>query len=217
VTVRILVFLVLMAAVPRALEAQVGHDPVRSPYRDIGGSTFLTVSSGYFFGDGGKIGVVPHDGPTYGLHLNLLGNKPLQINVGVIYGDLSRNLVDPSKSDLPQQISTGVLWIDAAFQFNLTGNKTWHGLAPYVGSATGLAFTETVAGDPFHMGTRFVLSPMVGTRYFLGRSVSLMVEARFQFWQVNYPTVYIGNYYLAAHEWILTPWVRAGLGFPTPF
>lgn len=234
---RTMVFLALMAAAPCALEAQVGHDPLRSPYRDVPGGTFLMASFGQFFGDGGQAAVAPHNGQTYGLHVNLLANKPLQINLGIIYGDLERMLVDPRRSPANRStgpVPNGVLWVDAAAQFNLTGNKTWHGFAPYTGAATGLAFTETVSEDPgnFKMGTKIVLSPMIGTRYFISKSLHLMVEARFQFWQANYPASYALEPILdpgtpsdphavlpngVLHEWLLTPWVRVGLGFPWPF
>ena len=208
----------LCACTPGALTAQVGSDPARSPYRDIGRGTLITLSVGQFFGDGGTHGVVPHDGQTYGLHINLLANHAVQINAGIIYGDLQRLLVDPLKG--PDERTTGpvpnsVLWIDAGVQFNLTGNKTWHGLAPYTGVMSGLAFVESNPEDPglYKMGTTFVLSPMVGTRYFLGRSVHLLAEARFQFWQAKYPTTYGG----VGGQWLLTPWVQFGMGFPFPF
>jgi hypothetical protein len=209
---------VLCTLGPSALTAQVGHDPARSPYRDVGGSTFITLFAGQFFGDGGTYGVAPHNGQTYGLHINLMANRPVQINAGIIYGDLERLLLDPRKP--VGERSTGpvpnsVLWIDTGVQFNLTGNKTWHGLAPYTGVMSGLAFVESAPEDPglFKMGTTFVLSPMIGTRYFLGRSVHLLAEARFQFWQVKYPTTYGG----VGGQWLLTPWVQLGLGFPFPF
>ena len=217
------------------LAGQVGHDPDKSPYRDIPRSNYLVPTLGYFGGSGGTVGVGPHDGMTYGLQYSILANRPVTIGFGILYGDLQRLVQDPT---LPPEtrtsgpISNGVLWTEVAFQFNLTGNKSWHGIAPFIGAAAGLAFAEDPIEDQtgFDMGTRIYIAPMLGTRYFFANRLHLQLDARFQFWQIKYPesfrqpprTSLLSPPVLpdgVLSEWVVTPWVRAGFGwsFSLPF
>lgn len=225
----------LLAIVTSPLAGQVGHDPDKSPYRDIPRSTYFVTTVGHFGGSGGKVGVGLHNGTTYGLQYNILANRPVTIGLGIMYGDLQRLVQDPT---LPPEtrtsgpISNGVLWTDIAFQLNLTGGKSWHGLAPFFGAATGLAFAGAPIEDQtgFKMGTRLYFAPMVGTRYFLANRLHLQLDARFQFWQVKYPESFRQPPRTSTEsppvlpdgvlsEWVLTPWIRAGLGwsFSLPF
>lgn len=214
------------------LQAQVGHDPAKSPYGDIRAGLYLVPSAGYFFGSGGQVAVAPHDGPTGSLQFAFMADKTLSILGGFHYGMLKRDLINPALSKPNQYRGTvdhSTIWVDAALHFNLTGGKHWHGFAPFGGVAAGVSFTEDVPEDPgsFDMGTKFTFSPLIGTRYFLGKSY-LFAEARFQFWQISYPGTYAlqpvgvpiteGNQAViptgVLKEWSVTPWVRAGLGLP---
>lgn len=219
---------------PGRLAAQVGHDPATSPFRDIRSSVFITAVGGYFMGNGGQVGAAPHDGPVGGIRMSFLANRSLQLSAGVLYGSLTRNLIDPNKTPAEQVTGTathGTWWIEAALQFNFTGNKSWHGLAPFAGAATGVTITETVPEDPggFRMGTKFVLAPMLGTRYFIAGDVHLQADIRFQFWQISYPSTYLQEPFEdpgtpsnpnaviptgRPKDWSVTPWVNVGLGFP---
>lgn len=221
-----------ITAITAPLGAQVGHDPAKSPYRDIRAGTFVSLAGGYFFGSGGQVGVAPHDGPTGSLQFAFLADKTISILGGVHYGTQQRVLIAPALPKDQQVRGTAdhsTLWIDAALHFNVTGNKHWHGLAPYGGVAVGISFTEDVPEDPgrFSMGTKFTFSPLIGTRYFIGKSY-LFAESRFQFWQISYPSTYAqqpigvppteGNQAViptgVLKEWSVTPWVRGGIGFP---
>jgi len=222
-----------ITAITAPLAAQVGHDPAKSPYRDIRAGLYIVPGGGYFFGNGGEVGVAPHDGPIGSLQFAFMADKTISILAGFHYGMLERVLIDPTVAK-PEQVQGTVdhstIWIDAALHFNMTGGKHWHGFAPYGGIATGISFTENVVEDPgsFSMGTKFTFSPLLGTRYFLGKSY-LFAEARFQFWQISYPSTYAqepigvppspeGPQAViptgVLKEWSVTPWVRAGLGLP---
>lgn len=217
----------LAALLPSAATAQVGHAPESSPYREIRYGSYLLALGGSFGGSGGSAGVGPHDGATGGVRWILLGNRPIALGLGLQYGDLGRLIQDPSKS--PDTRTTGpvsqrVLFTDVAVQFNVTGGKSWRGLAPFTGAAAGLAFTERVAGDPssYRTGTKLYFAPMLGTRVFLGQRLFLHVEGRFLFWQLKYPASFLtpsdptetpilpGG---PPSEWIATPWLQAGLGW----
>jgi hypothetical protein len=225
--VRLAGAVLLLLLLPAGLRAQVGHAPESSPYRDIRHGSYLLAVGGIFSGSGGAAGVAPHDGNTGGLRWIFLGNRPLSVGLGVTYGDLSRLIQDPVKP--PDTRTTGpvpqrVVFADLALQFNLTGGKTWRGIAPFTGAAAGLAFTEQVPGDPttYKTGNKFYLAPMAGTRIFLGSAFYLHLEARYLFWQLKYPVTFreaqdASNTPVLPtgdrDEWVATPWLQAGLGF----
>lgn len=210
---------VVLALAAKPAAAQVGHDPSRTPYSDVRHGVWIVPSVGQFFGSGGDVGVAPHDGPVVGLRMAFLANKTVQINGGFFYGMLGRMLYDPTQ--LPGSRFTGpvdndVIWLDGAIHFNLTGGKTWHRLAPFVGSGIGMAIVEDVQGANFNLGTKFSFSPLIGARFFVTDAVALNFESRFQFWQIKY-SVNFAQEGISSAEWSVSPWINLGLAIAWPF
>lgn len=209
----------IAALVAGRAEGQVGHDPARTPYSDVRHSVFIVFTGGQFFGSGGDAGVAPHDGPVAGLRMSFLANKTVQLNGGVMYGFLGRLIYDPTQpagERFSGPVDNNVFWLDSSIHFNLTGGKAWHRLAPFVGSAIGVAFTEDLPTTTFNLGTKFYFAPLVGVRWFLGNAVALQLESRFQFWNIKY-TASFAQESIFRSEWSVTPWVNLGLAWAWPF
>ena len=123
--------------------AQVGHKPESSPYRDIRKGHTITALYGHFGGNGGRFGIAPHDRPVYGLHYDLRSGSTIQVGLGVARGKLQRLIVNPFV-ELANRVSgpvdQTVTFAELNIQFNLTGGKTWHRLAPFVNVGTGVTF-----------------------------------------------------------------------------
>ena len=216
---RLCVLCVLCVAAAGTAVAQVGHDPAKTPYSDVRRGVYILPSIGQFFGNGGDAGVAPHDGPVAGLRMSFLGNKTVQINGGMFFGQLGRLLYDPTQP--PGQRFSGpvddeVIWLDAAIHFNLMGGKTWHRLAPFVGSGIGMAIVEDVPTANFNMGTKFTFSPLIGVRFFLSDALALNLESRFQFWNIKYTASFVQES-ISSSEWSVTPWINLGLAIAWPF
>src|SRR5438445_9681144 len=132
----------LLAIVPSfRLAAQVGNDPSHSPYRDVRRGATLVLTFGHLGGSRGGPGVGISDGPTGGLRYEASFGA-LGAALGIAYGHTTRFVVDPTKDSVSRKsgpFDTDVVLADAALQLSLTGRKTWHGLAPYVGGALGVA------------------------------------------------------------------------------
>jgi hypothetical protein len=163
--------------------------------------------------------VAPHDGPVFGLRLSFLANKTVQIDGGMFYGMLGRLLYHPglpAGQRFTGPVDNSVIWLDAAIHFNLMGGKTWHHLAPFVGSGLGIAIAEDQPGATFNLGTKFTFSPTVGVRYFLSDAVALNLESRFQFWNIKYEASFAQEI-LSSSEWSVTPWINLGLAIAWPF
>ena len=192
---RLLGVALLLAALPALLAAQVGHAPGSSPYRDIRKGHTVTPYFGQFGGSGGRFEIGPHDGPIYGLRYDLRTGSTIQIGLAFARADLERLIVDPFDS-LSRRVSgpvdQTVTFAEVNLQLNLTGGKTWHRLAPYVGAGVGLTFPSGTPADTskFELGKKIYLVPTAGVRIFITDRLSLRGEARALFLKLKYPSTF---------------------------
>lgn len=207
----------LMAVAAGTAQAQVGHEPRKSPYRDITKRKSATFMAGYFGGSGGARGVGPHNGGTLGGRFDIGVSGTIQLGFGFAVGDLERFIVRPSADTtltletigpIPQQI----LFFDFTAQVNLTGAKSWNRLAPFFAATVGLAVgekSELNTGD-YEFGNEIYLTPTLGTRFIISQTFHLRLEARAQFWKLDYPPAF--TFTEGAGQWVISPWLVAGLG-----
>jgi hypothetical protein len=209
------------------LSAQVGYDPSHSPYRDIPGGGRMTVTFGYLSGSRGAVGVGSTDGPTAGLRYETALGGALGVSVGLGYARTTRFVVDPTKPTASWRtgpFTDGVVLADAGFQLRLTGRKSWHGVAPYLGGALGLAIGAAAPHDTsgYRFGTKFTLMPEVGVRWYPARRTSVRADFQPILWKLRYPLSYKqpnpdGVQLLATtaplDEYTWHPWVTIGVGW----
>jgi hypothetical protein len=115
-------------------------------------------------------------------------------------------------------VDQNVTFIEGVVTFNITGGKTWHGLAPFVSLIGGAAIGSSTPADPsgYNFGNKGFFAPTAGFRFFLGDRLHLRGEVRGNFWKLSYPPSFgIGTVpvTLDASEWNLSPWFGFGLGF----
>jgi hypothetical protein len=214
--------LVALALVcPALARAQVGHAPQSSPYSDLAKGNSFTFLGGRFLGDGGRVGVGPNSGYTFGIRYDFRASRPLAFGLGVERGNLERLIVNPFNA-AGQQVSgpvdQNVTFAEGFITLNLTGVKTWHGFAPFAGVFTGVAFANSTPADTtgYNFGKKFFFGPAAGFRMFLGNRVHLRAEARASFWKLSYPSSFnagVTPITTDRTEWNLTPWFVVGLGF----
>jgi opacity protein-like surface antigen len=215
----------LLAATPAA--AQVGSPPERSPYRDIRFGHAISFGAAMWSGSGGEVEVGPGDGTTFGLRYDLRISQPVSISAGVSRGDFDRVVLDPEalpadREAVPATESLNL--VDVGLLFTITGAKTWHGLAPYLGAAAGLA----IAGNPdddsgYEFGNKVTFAPLVGTRFFVGENFFARLELRGTFWKLSYPTSFLTSPTVneddailpggPESEWVVNPSIQVGLGY----
>ena len=222
-----------LLAVVSTADAQVGHRPSDSPYRDIyKGHTFTPVA-GWIGGKGGEFRIAPHQGVFYGFRYDVRTASALQFGLQVGQAELDRLIVDPFV-EVADRVSGPVQqrlsFVELDLQLNLTGGKTWHRLAPYVGLGGGLAFASGTAADTsgFELGNKFYFAPHAGLRVFVTPRLHLRGEARLGFWKLNYPDSFTqpppeepssppvitdGE----VSQWSTVPWFQAGLGYSFSF
>ena len=231
---RMAAWVVLLSAVgTRTALAQVGHPPDASPYRDIRKGHSFTATGGYLTGDGGDLNIGPHHGAVFGARYDIRTSRTIQFGLGLAHGSLERFIVNPFVTLANRRsgpVSPSVTFAELNLQFNLTGNKSWRRIAPFVSASAGLAFASGTPADTsrYEFGNKFYIAPGVGFRFFLGERIHLRGDARLTFWKLNYPTTFqqepveepgtppnsnaviVGN---NLSEWTATPWFQAGLGY----
>jgi hypothetical protein len=145
--------------------------------------------------------------------------RPLEFGLGAEYGKLQRSIVDPTKpvaDRVTGPVDQNVTFVEAVVTFNLTGGKTWHGFAPFIGMTTGAAFGSSTPADTsgYNFGTKGFFAPSAGFRLFLGDRLHLRGEVRGNFWKLSYPSSFRGTVpvTLDAKEWNLSPWFAFGAG-----
>lgn len=184
--------LLLLAASP--LMAQVGHPPGDSPFREIRTGTTVEAFAGSIFGSGGAIPAGPRDGPIAGVRLLLRAKSTISLGFAAWGARTVRTPIDPDATlanrfgaELDQDLYGGELTV----QFNLTGGKSWHGVAPFAGVGIGIVKGEAFE-DPagYEFGTKFYFAPNLGTRVFVSRRAYLRLEARGFAWKIAYPPSY---------------------------
>jgi hypothetical protein len=224
----------VVALLPPRVEAQVGHAPGASPYRDIPPGHSISAQYGWLGGSGGSLHLGPHSGSVYGVRYDVRTNQFLQLGLDVGRGDLDRLIQNPFVRLVDRvqgPVSQSVSFAEAAIQLNLSGSKSWHRLAPFFGVGFGVAFGgKGPAADTsgYRFKNKFYFAPTLGTRLFLTDRLHLRLEARSAFWKLSYPTSFtqqpplepgnstksnavITNNQLS--EWTATPWLRIGLAY----
>jgi hypothetical protein len=224
----------MVVALAGQAAAQVGHRPGSSPYRDIRKGHTLTGVFGQFGGSGGRFGIAPHDGQVYGLRYDVRTGSTIQLGLGFARGDLDRLIVDPFvelANRVKGPVKQTVSFAETNLQFNLTGGKSWHRIAPFVGSGFGLTFPSSTPEDTSHfeLGHKIYLAPYLGTRIFITNRLSLRGEARVTFWKLKYPSTFEDEPALQpgnppessnavitdgnTSEWVTSSWLQVGLGY----
>ena len=223
----LLVFVFFAFGVP-VVSAQVGHPPRSSPYRDIRKGHTFTVLGGYFSGDGGQFNIGPHDGGVFGVRYDVRTGGTIQLGLGIAHGNLKRFIVDPfvplaSRKTGP--VRQSVTFADVTIQFNLTGGKSWHRIAPFVAAGAGLALAGDTPADTslYDFGRKFYFTPGAGVRVFLSDRLHLRAEAKATFWKLNYPVTFqreptpeVPNPVIVSgqlSEWTTSSWLQVGLGY----
>lgn len=226
--------LVGLAVLPscRRLSAQVGHDPARSPYRDIRRGSVFLLSAGYLGGSRGAVGVGLADGPSGGLRYEAALGGAIGASLGLAYAQATRFVVDPTKDSLTRKAGpydADLILVDAGLLLVLTGRKTWHNLAPYIGGSLGMAVAGASPPDPsgYDFGSKITLAPDAGIRWYPAPRLSVRTDFRVVLWRLSYPASYkvpgptgcttdcsrVLELDQKLTDWTAHPWITVGMGW----
>jgi hypothetical protein len=192
-------------ALARPAAAQV----VPSPYRFIEKAQSLGVYGGYLATSRGTRDLGPHSGPLVGLQYRGRFAGPMSGEVDVSYLRSRRTVYVQSLTSLGTLVPIGVVDApivigEAGLHFALTGPRTWHSLAPYLGATAGvvtdLAGTSQLEKDALvpstqsvSFGPSFAVGGSAGTDWFLTDRLSIGAAGRGYIWRFSTPATLAGT------------------------
>jgi len=193
--VRVLAAVTLVAAVPFHSAAQT----IPSAYRFVDTRQEAGVFAGSTSAAKGRFGFGPAGGPAVGARwgIDLTGPLGFEAVASVISG--TRDIINPAVVVGNRKIGEGdatVGTLDVRLRMTLTGDRTWHRLAPFFVAGGGIAMDlgssaaldqELASDDRFEFGRSFFGTTGGGVRYSLTDRLALRGDAIFSLWKIDTP------------------------------
>ena len=172
---------------------------IPSPYRYIDTRQEIGLILGRSSVNTGRFGYGPQGGTVVGVRwgINLSGPLGFEAVATGIKG--TRDVIDPTHAEGNRKVGEADVLlgtVDARLRFSLTGDRTWHDLAPFIVAGAGLAFDMSGAqaadslvdaSNQFKFGTSFFGTMGGGVRWMLSERLALRGDGVFSLWKIKTP------------------------------
>ena len=186
-------FLAALGVLPASAQS------IPSPFAFIEGRQEAGPFVGLMSAGTGRFGYGPRGGLAYGARWGIELSGPVSFEGAAGLLDGTRDIINPARVQGDQKIGEGDVLLstfDARFKFGLTGDRTWHGLSPFILAGGGITFdlagapaaeVDLEAADRFDFGTSFLGTTGVGARWFFSDRFALRTDALFSLWKLRTP------------------------------
>jgi hypothetical protein len=184
------------------LAAQVGHVPQRSPYTDLEYRQEATFFGGYYNAGEDRVGVAPGSGPMFGVRYDLRLGGPASLTSKFAYVRGERTVIDPRRPADDRVVDNGAAWpvymADVGISLNLTGQRSYRRVVPFVNGAVGVASDLKGSADvgAWKFGTPFAFSLGGGIKWVPAGNLQARLDVFDQLYQIKYPN----SYYVTASD-----------------
>jgi hypothetical protein len=184
------------------LAAQVGHVPQRSPYTDLDYRQEATFFGGYYNAGEDRVGVAPGSGPMFGVRYDLRLGGPASLTSKFAYVRGERTVIDPRRPADDRVVENGAAWpvymADVGISLNLTGQRSYRRIVPFVNGAVGVASDLKGGADvgAWKFGTPFAFSLGGGIKWVPAGNLQARLDVFDQLYQIKYPN----SYYVTASD-----------------
>jgi hypothetical protein len=150
----------------------------------------------------GRFGFGPGSGVAVGARYGINLSGPFGLEAALTYLPTTRDIVDPGRDEgdrVVGDVAADMIVIDGRLRFSLTGDRSWHGLSPFVAVGGGLAFDGSrddadkeaiLPDDLFEFGTSFVGILGGGFRWFPGDRFLVRGDVELMIWRLDTPVGY---------------------------
>ncbi len=150
----------------------------------------------------GRFGFGPKGGLLIGGRYAIEISGPFSMEGVVGYSPGTRDLIDPSRAQgnrVVGEVDALLTTVDLRLKFSLTGDRTWHGLSPFIVAGGGMAFDLAgedeaeeilLQDDRFKFGTSFMGVLGSGIRYFPSERFMIRSDMGLTLWQIETPRGY---------------------------
>lgn len=191
-----------LSIIAMPLAAQVGHAPQRSPYIDLEYRQEATVFGGYYEAGTDMVGVAPQSGPMFGVRYDLRLGGPAYLTSKVAYVSSKRMVIDPRRPADQRVLQDDASWpiymADVGIALNLTGQRSYRHLVPFVNGTLGIATDLKSGADvgAWRFGTPFAFSLGGGLKWVPSGRLQTRIDVSNQLYQIKYPN----SYYVTASD-----------------
>jgi hypothetical protein len=176
--------------------AQIGHLPQRSPYADLPYRQEATLFAGWYEAGTDAVGVAPKSGPMVGVRYELRLVGPALLTSKFAFVSSQRDVIDPRRPADQRLVEADASWplymADVGIALNLTGQRSFHRLVPFINGAIGVAtdFKGDTDVGAWRFGTPFAFSLGGGIKWVPSGNFQARVDVGTQLYQIKYPNSY---------------------------
>jgi hypothetical protein len=173
---------------------------IDTPYRFFEETQAAGLWAGYISTDKGTIGLGPESGPAFGGRFHIRLGGPFFLEAEGLYFQTRRAVLDTVVVDSAFQqageADIGIALIQASLRFNVTGQRTWNSLLPFIvlGVGVGIQAQDDDEADAavasearYDFGTSFAGQVGAGIEWFPAQRLAIRVDARNLLWQLKAP------------------------------
>jgi hypothetical protein len=187
--------LLALMLVPSWADAQT----IPSPYSYLTATKEAGPIIGYMSAARGRFGFGPQGGTLVGGRFGIELSGPLSFETLAAVVDGTRDIINPGRDEGERNVGEAdarMMMVDARLKFSLTGNRTWHNIAPFLVFGGGMAFDvagidpldeELEAADRFAFGNSFFGTVGVGNRWFITDRFGVRADGVFSLWKLKTP------------------------------
>ena len=210
----------------------VAGQVIPSSYAPVEHSQAWAISVGKSDLNPGQLGLGPQNATTAGGRYGVAAGSAINFDADATLFRSTRDVLDVSRPVDDRSLGTtdiDILLFDLRLRVNLTGQRTWHGLQPFIAFGGGVGFPvsidhllETNSDMPldewYEFGTRFTGTLAGGVNFHVHDKVSLRVDGVMNLWKIVTP---VGWQTVAVDplgenpegEWVAARTVRVGLAW----
>lgn len=193
---------VVLAAPDRAAaQEEAGPPSIDTPYRWLDGSFRVAPYASRLQTGRGDLELGPAATQLYGARARIRLTGPISLEANLGYASSERSVIDPRLSGGPAAVDTVPFrWAvaEGVFQLALTGQRTWHGIQPYLLIGGGMilgvdepgsaALADSADADlRFEMNAAPTAVAGAGAEWRVSETVGIGFEVRDHLWRLTTP------------------------------
>jgi opacity protein-like surface antigen len=204
---------------------------IDTPYRFFDHTQGAGAAVAYINTDKGTVGLGPESGIAFGGRYHIRLSGPFFLEAEGLYFPTTRAVLDTAVVDSAfEQVGEAdiaIALVQASLRFQVTGQRTWNGMLPFIllGAGLGLQAQDDDDADEgvpsegrFDFGTSFAGQIGAGIEFFPVSGLAIRIDARNILWQLETPQALqqrdVGRT-LPAEEW--TNNITASVGISIHF
>lgn len=178
----------------------VSAQRIETPYRFFEEKQAAGLTFGYISTDQGSLGLGPKSGIAFGGRYHIRLSGPFFVEAEALYFPTTRAVLDTAVVDSAfrniGEATTALAFLNASLRFQITGQRTWHGILPFIllGAGAGLEVKDDDAADEavpaearFDFGTTFAGQLGAGIEVFPVERLAIRIDARNVLWKLDTP------------------------------